>query len=464
MPHYFVSYTHKDYARAREIAHGLKESSGADYWIDESGIKSWYRFIEVIVKALDDSFAVVVVMSKNILRSKYVKLEIGYALKKGIRVIPVSIDGQGVSFSVRPFSDLGECIGAEEAGALLRTLSASSAENGSSSDMPDSAVDLGLSVRWARMNIGTEAPSQAGALFSWDRFTGNDPKVLASFPTEGEKKYSFSDGKTILAPEDDIATRMWGGRWRMPRCKEFQELIDRCVWTWEEGRGYHITSKVNGASVFLPVTTASEGLYWSNEAVFSHDGFFFDFPDDSKAFSLFFTDRIQRIRPEYRDWESLAVRPVWDMQGMERRPPDTARPGIDPLCPGDLRMAVLFRWDDYSQGVQFLYRVEEETGIRPRECVGIRDHPFGSNDEAEAVDESNLVFILLSEAAMKTDWEKTALRYVSHKDIRLIAIRLDFCELSEWAQFELGVTTVVDYYSDPQMTDLLSILRTAAGK
>lgn len=464
MRHFFVSYTHKDFAKALDIARVLKDSSGADYWIDESGIKSWYRFIEVIVRALDDSFALVVIMSRSVLQSKYVKLEIGYALKKGIQVIPVSVDGQPVHSSVRPFSDLRECVGIEEAGAILRTLSASSDEHDVPFDVPDTAVDLGLSVRWARMNIGAAAPSLAGALFTWDRFTSNDPKVLASFPNEGEKKYSFSDGKTELASEDDIAAREWGGHWRMPRRDEFQELIDRCVWTWEEGRGYHITSKVNGASVFLPVTTASEGLYWSNEAVFSHDGFFFDFPDDSKAFSLFFTDRIQRIRPEYRDRESLAVRPVWDMQGMERRSPDTARPGIDPLCPGDLRMAVLFRWDDYSQGVQFLYRVEEETGIRPRECVGIRDHPFGSNDEAEAVDESNLVFILLSEAAMKTDWVKTALRYVSHKDIRLIAIRLDFCELSEWAQFELGVTTVVDYYSDSQMTDLLSILRTAAGK
>ena len=116
MRHFFVSYTHKDFAKALDIARVLKDSSGADYWIDESGIKSWYRFIEVIVRALDDSFALVVIMSRSVLQSKYVKLEIGYALKKGIQVIPVSVDGQPVHSRVRPFSDLRECVGARKDG------------------------------------------------------------------------------------------------------------------------------------------------------------------------------------------------------------------------------------------------------------------------------------------------------------------------------------------------------------
>ncbi|MBR3846448.1 MAG: DUF1566 domain-containing protein [Alistipes sp.] len=52
----------------------------------------------------------------------------------------------------------------------------------------------------------------------------------------------------------DAARANWGGSWRLPTKAEFQELIDKCTWTWtSQGghNGYKVTGK-NGNSIFLP--------------------------------------------------------------------------------------------------------------------------------------------------------------------------------------------------------------------
>lgn len=463
MPYFFVSYTHSDYERALELAHSLKDSSGMDYWIDESGVKSWYRFIEVIVEAIENCSALVLVMSKNILRSKYVKLEVSYALMKGKRVIPVSIDGQPIHFDTKPCSELGDCMSMDETSHILRLVADGKLRGYIPDKAPDSAVDLGLSVKWARMNIGASTPSQIGTLFLWDYFTGNKVEELKRIPPDEGIKYSFSDGKTRLDHDDDIATRLLMGHWRMPGRKEFQELKDKCNWIWEEGKGFHVVSKSNGASLFLPLANPAKGLYWSNELVLSHSGFFFDYPIDSKAYALSFSDSSIHIKPEYRT-EHLAVRPVWDPSGPGPIPHGASFYNHIPLHLDASKITVLFTWEDFSQGGQIMEAVEEATGIKPGIHVGTWRSVFGSKDETESVDNSDLVFILLSEKAMKMDWTQTAIRYISQREKNLIVIRLDFCELSEWAKFELGSTPIVDFHSDKQMDDLLGQLKAIAKR
>ena len=53
---------------------------------------------------------------------------------------------------------------------------------------------------------------------------------------------------------DDIASKQLGGSWRIPTAGEWQELIDKCTWTWTSYNGvngYRITGP-NGSNIFLP--------------------------------------------------------------------------------------------------------------------------------------------------------------------------------------------------------------------
>lgn len=138
-------------------------------------------------------------------------------------------------------------------------------------------VDLGLSVKWASMNVGATAPQGYGVYIMWGERSerseqdyewetykycnGSDESMTKYCVTDGRGYNGFKDGKTILDPADDIATAEWGGGWRTPTQAEAQELVEKCTWTWTENynstgiKGYTITSNVEGyqdKSIFLP--------------------------------------------------------------------------------------------------------------------------------------------------------------------------------------------------------------------
>ena len=63
----------------------------------------------------------------------------------------------------------------------------------------------------------------------------------------------------------------------MPSVSHWKELLENCTWTWTQTNGingYLVTSKKNGASIFLPAAgyreadewkdVASYGCYWSS--------------------------------------------------------------------------------------------------------------------------------------------------------------------------------------------------------
>lgn len=152
-------------------------------------------------------------------------------------------------------------------------------------------VDLGLSVKWAKCNVGANRPEETGGLYAWGE---TEPKTDYSFSTykfcvDGNRykfsKYNDTDGKTVLDPEDDVAHVKWGGNWRMPTWDEMQELLNRCTWTYttqNDVEGYRVTSKVpgfEGRSIFMPFnvfldkSTLREGeypawgQYWSSTLI-----------------------------------------------------------------------------------------------------------------------------------------------------------------------------------------------------
>lgn len=155
--------------------------------------------------------------------------------------------------------------------------------------VPD-AVDLGLSVKWASFNLGATKPEEYGDHYAWGE-TG--PKedyawstykwcmgaynTLTKYCTDSSYGYNgFTDGKTVLDPEDDAAHVNLGGKWRMPTDDEWTELRENCTWSWttQNGVNGYLVTGPNGNSIVLPAagyrfnvylyTAGSYGLYWSS--------------------------------------------------------------------------------------------------------------------------------------------------------------------------------------------------------
>lgn len=146
------------------------------------------------------------------------------------------------------------------------------------------AVDMGLSVKWASVNLGARKPSDFGTYYAWGEtkpksFYAWDTYLWSRDNTQFLTKYSPSDGKTKLDASDDAARANWGGDWRMPTAEECEELADpeNCKWEWitQDGtNGYRVTSKKTGKHIFLPITgfrfyagiqfRAVYGYYWTS--------------------------------------------------------------------------------------------------------------------------------------------------------------------------------------------------------
>ena len=185
-------------------------------------------------------------------------------------------------------------------------------------------VDLGLSVKWATCNVGASRPEDYGDYFAWGE---TKPKTTYNWSTykwcKGSEKsqtkyctsssYGTMDNKTVLEAADDAARANWGGSWRMPTKAEQDELRKKCEWTWttQNGvKGYKVTSKSNGNSIFLPAAgyrgdsslgnAGSYGFFWSSSL---YTG------SPSYAFTLNFNSSDVDWYDYYR-YYGLSVRPV----------------------------------------------------------------------------------------------------------------------------------------------------------
>lgn len=141
------------------------------------------------------------------------------------------------------------------------------------------AVDLGLSVKWASCNIGASYPEDKGQYF--------------------------------LGKEYDIARNEWGGSWRMPTVNEMQQLMNQCYWTWT-GKGYRITGP-NGNSIFLPATGRKYQDPYSNTLYYSGQGFYWTGSlcgGRREAYTLMFEDWRSNINAHELAKYAMPIRPV----------------------------------------------------------------------------------------------------------------------------------------------------------
>jgi hypothetical protein len=124
--------------------------------------------------------------------------------------------------------------------------------------VPDNAIDLGLSVLWAKWNIGANSDSEPGGLYGWADPTGTNTSYNVLNENGTVWASSLYGGAapptTICGTQLDIATAKWGGDWRLPTEAEMTELIDLCSWDWSVSNGTPgmTVTGPNGNSIFLP--------------------------------------------------------------------------------------------------------------------------------------------------------------------------------------------------------------------
>ena len=162
------------------------------------------------------------------------------------------------------------------------------------------SVDLGLSVKWATCNVGANKPEEYGDYYAWGetepkdfyfwdtyKYCDGTYNSLTKYTDSAYGKDGFSDNKSVLDPEDDVAYVKWGGNWRIPTKEELEELRTKCTWTsttLNGVKGYSVTSNVDGytdRSIFLPATgmrirqwtenTDTIGRFWGNSIVTGDD-------------------------------------------------------------------------------------------------------------------------------------------------------------------------------------------------
>ncbi|MDY4851633.1 MAG: hypothetical protein SO188_02130 [Prevotella sp.] len=169
-------------------------------------------------------------------------------------------------------------------------------------DVDNDLVDLGLSTKWAKCNIGANSETELGALVGFGDLTGYNTSI-------NPEDYASGD---IYKSAQDIANKVTDGKTTIPTIAEYEELFRCCKVEWIEKEGvagYKFTGP-NGNSIFMPAagsrtqgTTTSvgtEGRYLSGSV---------NATDPQFAMSYLFNQggNARSTTPVY---QALAVRPV----------------------------------------------------------------------------------------------------------------------------------------------------------
>ena len=173
-------------------------------------------------------------------------------------------------------------------------------------------VDLGLSVKWAKWNIGAESTSEYGGYYGWGDITG---EVVSPYAN----KYAVGNTSTSIAGNAnyDIAVAKWGGHWRLPTKAEYEEMVSAAVnaaWTYDASGGVkkYIATFSNGNKLEFPC----DGYMNSSCTEKSYDthGFYWtaDLGTDQMPYYFHMSGPRSRSYTSTEKFMHLFIRPVYD--------------------------------------------------------------------------------------------------------------------------------------------------------
>ena len=165
-------------------------------------------------------------------------------------------------------------------------------------------VDLGLSTKWAKYNVGATKETELGGLFGFGDMTGFQTSIDLD-------NYASAD---IYKTDRDVANKVYGSWVTMPTIDEFEELFTECNKEWVEDTENHVAgykfTGPNGNSIFLPAAgtrtqgnVSGEGLngYYLSGSINATDNRF------AMAYNF---DKNAARRTTTPVYQALAIRPV----------------------------------------------------------------------------------------------------------------------------------------------------------
>ena len=169
-------------------------------------------------------------------------------------------------------------------------------------NVDDEFVDLGLSVKWAKHNIGAKDETDLGGYFAFGDLSGTNPSIDPA-------DYASAD---VYKTTQDLAYQALGGKGTLPTAAEFEELFSMCdvVYNERDGiPGYLVMAK-NGNSIFLPAAgkrvghdiqdAGSMGYYLTGSVNATNPKFAVDYEFSAQS----------GARATRATYEALSVRPV----------------------------------------------------------------------------------------------------------------------------------------------------------
>ncbi len=189
------------------------------------------------------------------------------------------------------------------------------------------AVDLGLSVKWASFNLGATRPDGFGDYFAWGE---TEPYYEPGYAQsqnpvwkEGKEagydhvSYKWCEGTVLtltkycsklgfghldylstLSRQDDAAHANIGGKWRMPRKSEMEELLNNCTWEWATlngVKGFNVTGP-NGNSIFLPTVGCRFGTSLLDNCYINYKNYY---PNEYSYYIHYWTSSVDDSYPEF---------------------------------------------------------------------------------------------------------------------------------------------------------------------
>ena len=127
-------------------------------------------------------------------------------------------------------------------------------------NVDEAFVDLGLSVKWAKYNVGAQQPDELGGLFSFGDLYGVTNSTNISDYTMAEDVYKTAK---------DVAYVAFDGKGTMPSADDFEELFQKCTieWTTNNGVAGCTFTGPNGNSIFMPAAGSRSGNTVTEEGV-----------------------------------------------------------------------------------------------------------------------------------------------------------------------------------------------------
>lgn len=124
-------------------------------------------------------------------------------------------------------------------------------------------VDLGLSVLWAKNNIGSSSTNDPGERFPFCFPEETDvDKWIKRF-----EELNLKNGGAICGTDVDIAKKTWGSKWRLPDMAEVKELLLHCDIEWLDNIGFKFTSERNSESIIIP--SEEQDANWWNGTIWT---------------------------------------------------------------------------------------------------------------------------------------------------------------------------------------------------